>query len=231
MFPTQTRLEPGQRVEYDPDEWIIDGDGMFKNDFVRAYHMVNKRAKVALGAVISARKEDHPESIDPFKDCCAMFQKPPLATRLHFALRVKDFKAPSKKEILDLERGAIATLLDSIGAWPPGRDNTKNKPRYQQLRELIQAAIAKLERANPPKESFVDGALQALRQFRTEHNSRTLPYDSEHIAMFQRLNASLDSTSSFDEIEQALKRFLSEAKERKAHLASITGSTGQRDQR
>jgi hypothetical protein len=218
IFPDDTRLEPGQRVDYDPAEWIIDGEDMLKNEFVRTYYMINTRAKLALTVVIAAGKENHPESIDPYRDCCAKFTYPKLGRRIGLFLR--GAKAPAKHTIPDLERGAIAALLDSLGAWPPGRDINTNKPSRLEIRDLLQSAISKLMRFIPPAgTSPVRENLELLQSLLAKHKNKPAHNDTAYfIELFRTLNASLDEAISVEDADQAFARFLAAGEERLGEL-------------
>jgi hypothetical protein len=141
LFPDHIRLEPGRPVAYDPTEWVI-AEGKYRDAVIRTYLMSNMRARLDLGVMIAAGKETQPESIDPYRDCCAKFDKPSLLTKLYF--RLYGYKAPSNKEIEDLARAAIAVVLDSLGAWPPGRDIPQSAERVNHSTESYVAETARL---------------------------------------------------------------------------------------
>ncbi len=225
MFPDHTRLEPGQRVEYDPAEWIIDAEDMFRNDIVRTYYMTNKRARVALGVVIAAGKENHPESIDPYRDCCAKFTYPKFIRRIGFLFT--GVKAPPKHTIPDLEKGAIAALLDSLGVWPPGRDINTQKPTRLEIQELLQNAVSTLARFGTPSGSYLQENREFLRSLLAKHENKPMHNETAHvIELLHALNASLDEARSVEAAELACARFQTAGQERFAELKRKEAAAG-----
>ena len=117
LFPQEIRLEPGKPVAYNPTEWISDLECGYRDAVVRTYSMSNLRVRADFGVMVATGKEQHPASIDPYRDCFARFDKPSLLTRIHF--RLYGLKAASTDELRDLAQVAIVAFLDKLGVWPP----------------------------------------------------------------------------------------------------------------
>jgi hypothetical protein len=215
MFPDAIRLEPGKPVVYDPAEWILDGEGLYRDEVFRTYLMRNARAKAMLFVSILVDKEKRPESIDPYQDCWA--NKLPFRDRIRS--RLNGFKSPSP----ELCRAAIAVLLDSVGAWPPDRDIKKQKPERLEIRELLQAAISTLERFNPPSGSSAGEDIHFFRSMLAKHEDKPIHKNAGMaLEWFRSLNTSLDKATSLEDLEQALARFHTDVKE----MASTSKNPG-----
>jgi hypothetical protein len=88
--------------------------------------------------MIDIEKEQHPETLDPFADCCATFPRPGgLGGGL---LRLRGVKAPNVAEANELCRQAIAAHLDSLGVWEMRKIRLEQEPLRLMIEELISKA-------------------------------------------------------------------------------------------
>jgi hypothetical protein len=99
-------LQPGQPIRYDPSEWKTEPG--HADSVVRIFTMFHAPTKLTLQLSIDAGKD--PESIDPFEDCCVVWEKPDFLQRSF---------SPSDETVKEMCGAAIAVHLDSLGAWPP----------------------------------------------------------------------------------------------------------------
>jgi len=107
-------LTPEDKIVVNPDDWTKETS--FDNGNIHSYDMTHKRTAIVV-AIALRGNTNQPETINPYIDCAASFEKPSAISRGLF--RLKGGRIPDDDTIGRVCREAIAALLQSIGAWPP----------------------------------------------------------------------------------------------------------------